>query len=183
MKIYTRTGDSGETGLFGGRRLPKDAPRIEAGGAVDELNAAVGLVRTHSLPHDVDLLLQRVQNELFDLGSEIASPEQPERRGPSITPEHVRAVEADIDCLETGLEPLAQFILPAGCRAAAELHLARAICRRAERRLVATIRHDQEETSQLPLAYLNRLSDLLFVLARRANADAGQPDVPWKKPD
>ena len=169
--------------LAGGGRLAKDAPRIETCGAIDELNALLGLVRAGPLPHDVDLLLERIQHELFHLGSEIASPEPPGQRGRSIAPKHVRAMEADIDRLETGLEPLSQFILPAGSRTAAELHLARTVCRRAERRLVAAIRQDQEKISPTPLAYLNRLSDLLFVLARRVNAEAGLPDVPWKKPD
>jgi len=179
MKIYTRTGDSGETDLVGGERLAKDAPRIETCGAVDELNALLGLVRAGPLPRGVDVLLERIQHELFELGSEIASPDQ---QGRSIAPEHVRAMEADIDRLETGLERLAEFILPAGARASAELHLARTVCRRAERRLVAAIREDQERISQTPLTYLNRLGDLLFVLARRVNSEAGQRDVPWKKP-
>jgi cob(I)alamin adenosyltransferase len=183
MKIYTRTGDSGETDLFGGGRLAKDAPRIETCGAVDELNALLGLVRAGPLPHDVDLLLERIQNELFELGSEIASPEREDQRDCSIASEHVLPMEADIDRLATGLEPLSQFILPAGVRAAAELHLARTVCRRAERRLVAAFRQDQEKISQMPLVYLIRLSDLLFVLARRVNSEAGHPDVLWKKPD
>lgn len=180
MKIYTRTGDSGETHLVGGGRLPKNAPRIETCGAVDELNALLGVVRAEPLPQDVDVLLERIQHELFELGSEIASPGQ---QGRSIAPEHVRAMEADIDRVEASLERLSEFILPAGCRAAAELHLARTVCRRAERRLVGAMRQERETISQTPVTYLNRLGDLLFVLARRVNSEAGQRDIPWKKPE
>jgi cob(I)alamin adenosyltransferase len=176
MTIYTRTGDSGDTDLFGGGREPKNGPRIETCGAVDELNAALGLVRAEAPAEEVDRLLGRIQNELFELGSEIACPQHPEH---PVTPEHVRRLEAEIDRLEAGLAPLSRFILPTGSRAGAGLHLARTVCRRAERRLVAAISQAPETISPAPLAYLNRLSDLLFVLARHVNAQSGQADVPW----
>ena len=183
MKIYTGTGDSGETDLFGEGRLAKDAPRVETYGTVDELNAVLGLARAETLPEAIDGLLERVQHELFQVGSELATPE-PERYGTrTIAADHVRALEAHIDRLQTELAPLEQFILPAGSRAGAALHLARTVCRRAERRLVAAIRQSDEEISSVLLAYLNRLGDLLFVLARRVNAEAGRTDVPRQKPD
>ena len=181
MKIYTRTGDSGETGLGGGRRVPKDAPRIEALGAIDELNAAVGLVRANEPGDDVDRLLERIQHELFELSTELAAPEPAARRGHGLEPSHVASLEADIDRFEAGLAPQRQFILPTGSRAAAGLHQARAVCRRAERRLVATMRQGAEGISPVVGAYLNRLGDLLFVLARHANARSGVRDVPWPR--
>lgn len=188
MKIYTKTGDTGETGVFGGPRVPKDHPRIEAYGTVDELNAVLGLARCEKLPGDVDDLLQRLQNELFDVGAELATP-QPESKGiPLTTAEHVAALEAAIDHYEAGLSPLKQFILPGGTRAAALLHLARTVCRRAERRLVTLARELEQASADLNepispqlIVYLNRLSDLLFVLARTANAEAKEPDVAWRK--
>lgn len=181
MKIYTRTGDSGETGLFGGGRVGKDAPRIETCGTVDELNAVLGLVRAEQIPDEIDHVLKRLQNELFEVGTQLATPNPVARRARTIGPGHVEAVETDIDRFQAGLEPQKQFILPTGNRAGATLHLARAVCRRAERRLVTTIRQSEEQISPVMLAYLNRLGDLLFVLARRVNAEAGQPDVPWQK--
>lgn len=182
MTIYTRTGDSGETGLFGGRRVGKDSLRVETYGTIDELNAVLGLVRAEPLPEHVDRVLERLQHELFQVGAELAAPDPSAGAAPTISPRHVEAVEAEIDRVEAELEPLAQFILPAGTRGAAGLHLARAVCRRAERRLVAAIHDSQEPISPVLVAYLNRLSDLLFVLARRVNAAAGQPDVVWQKP-
>lgn len=183
MKIYTRTGDSGETGLFGGARVGKDTPRIETCGTVDELNAVLGLVRAEQIPDEIDRVLERLQNELFVVGTELATHRPAARRAHAIGPGHVEAVEADIDRLQVGLEPHRQFILPTGNRAGAGLHLARAVCRRAERRLVAMIRRAAEQVSPVMLAYLNRLGDLLFVLARHVNAEAGHPDVPWQKRD
>jgi cob(I)alamin adenosyltransferase len=182
MKIYTRTGDSGDTGLWGGPRVGKDTPRIEAYGAIDELSAALGLVRAEGLPEAADRLLERVQHELFEVGAELATRDPVARGTRTIGPGHVQAIEAEIDRYESGLEPLKTFILPAGSRAAAGLYLARAVCRRAERRLVTAMRQSGEQISSVLLAYLNRLGDLLFVLARFVNARAGRADVPWQKP-
>jgi cob(I)alamin adenosyltransferase len=182
MTIYTRTGDSGETGLLGGRRVAKDAPRIETYGTIDELNALLGLARAEPLPRDVDDVLARLQRELFQVGAEVSSPDPAAQHTRSIGPSHVRAIEGDIDRLESALSPLEHFIVPTGTRAAAALHVARAVCRRAERRLVAAIARSDEEIAPVLSAYLNRLSDLLFVLARSVNAQAGQPEVLWQKP-
>ena len=166
MKIYTRTGDLGETGLCGGPRVGKDMARIEALGTVDELNAVLGTVRAEALQDEVDRVLERIQRELLDLGAELASPDPVERGTRKIERSHVSALEAEVDRFPESLQPLAEFILPGGNRAAALMHLARTVCRRAERRLVTLVRHSQEEISLSLLAYLNRLSDLLFVLAR-----------------
>jgi len=179
MKIYTKTGDSGETGLLGGTRVRKDAVRIAAYGTVDELNTVLGVVRAESLPDELDAVLRRIQNELFELGAQLATPQPGEPRATGITEAEIRWQEETIDRLESRLEPLHQFILPAGCRSAALLHLARCTCRRAEREVVTLA--SQEPLSPHLVPYLNRLSDLLFVLARRANALAGVADVPWEK--
>ena len=179
MKIYTRTGDQGETGLFGGPRVRKDAGRIEAYGTVDELNAALGLARAAAPPPQVDAILGRIQNELFVLGAELASPQPGHAAVPTTQPAHVSALAAEIDRLQEALPPLKEFILPGGTSAAAHLHLARTVCRRAERRVVALAA--AEPVSPTVVQYLNRLSDLLFVLARSANHAAGQPDQPWQQ--
>lgn len=181
MKIYTRTGDSGETGLLGGPRVAKDAARIEAYGTVDELNAAVGLARAEGLPAPMDAILARVQHELFTAGAELARAKPAAASDPAIAQADVRRLEADIDELEGGLAPLGQFILPGGTRAAAALHLARTVCRRAERRVVSLAKVAGQEVSGTLVAYLNRLGDLLFVLARAANAAAGREDEPWSR--
>jgi cob(I)alamin adenosyltransferase len=181
LKIYTKTGDSGETGLFGGPRVRKDSPRIEAYGTVDELNAMLGVARAEPLAPDIDHLLARVQSELFEVGAELATPD-PQRHGTSLVgPRQISALEAAIDHFEATLAPLKQFILPGGTRGAAALHVARTVCRRAERRLVALVHAPNETISNDIVVYLNRLGDLLFVLARTANAASGQADVPWKK--
>ncbi len=180
MKIYTRTGDLGETGLFGGPRLGKDAARIETYGTVDELNAVLGLVRAEPLATEILELLARIQAELFEVGAELATVDPVAKRTRTIGPPHVKALEAEIDRWEPTLPPLRNFILPAGVRPAALLHLARAVCRRAERRLVRLVRSSQEPISLVLLSYLNRLGDLLFVLARVANQKAGVVDVPWQ---
>ena len=182
MAIYTRTGDLGETGLFAGPRVGKDMPRVEAYGAIDELNCVIGLARTEPLGEAIQPTLERVQNELFQMGAELATPDPAARGTRWIGREHVRVLEAEIDRFDADNAPLAGFVLPGGTRAAAFLHLARTVCRRAERRLVALVRHSEEPISLPLLAYLNRLGDLLFVLARVANAQAGRPDTPWRKP-
>ena len=179
MKIYTKTGDQGDTGLFGGPRVRKDHLRIEAYGSVDELNAVLGLVRSEIPPEEIDSLLKSIQNSLFNLGAELASPD-PARTGVAVVgPAQVQTLERAIDLFEGRLPPLKNFILPGGCRAAAQMHLARTVCRRAERRLVALAA--AESISGELIVYLNRLSDLLFVLARELNRASGQGDVPWKK--
>jgi len=181
MTIYTRAGDSGETGLCGGRRVTKDLPRLEACGTIDELNSVLGLARAEPLSEGVEGVLGRIQTELFEVGAELAAPDADAHGDRSVVAKHVRAIEADIDRLEATLTPLEHFILPAGTRAAATLHVARAVCRRAERRLVAAIRQSHEEISPGLVAYLNRLGDLLFVLTRTVNAQAGRPEVVWQK--
>jgi cob(I)alamin adenosyltransferase len=178
LKIYTKTGDDGTTGLFGGPRVAKDDPRIEAYGTVDELNAVVGMVRATKVEADLDRLLERIQNELFDVGAELASPD-PSRSGTRVIgPAHIGALETAIDQHDAGLEPLKQFILPGGTQAAALLHLGRTVCRRAERTVVS-LAAKQHVAHEL-IVYLNRLSDLLFVLARWTNHAAGQTDVLWR---
>jgi cob(I)alamin adenosyltransferase len=181
MKIYTKTGDDGTTGLYGGGRVRKDDARVEAYGAVDELNAAIGLARAHQPPAEIDELLARSQNELFDLGAELASLQPAAQRLAVIGQSEILAVEREIDRFDGALPPLKNFILPGGTRAAAALHLARTVCRRAERRLITVAVAPNENISAHAIVYLNRLGDLLFVLARAANAAAGQADVEWKK--
>ena len=179
MKIYTKTGDQGETGLFGGPRVRKDHLRIEAYGAVDELNAVLGVVRSESPPAEIDELLAKIQNTLFDLGAELASPDPAKMGVAMIGPARAEALERAIDRYEANLPPLKTFILPGGCRAAAGMHLARTVCRRAERRLISLAA--AETISGEVVVYLNRLSDLLFVLARELNRLSGQGDVAWQK--
>jgi len=184
MKIYTKTGDTGLTGLIGGVRVAKDALRVEAYGALDELNACLGLVVT-ALPDDASELrtvLTGLQSELFDLGAELAT--SPQHKGGKLvssiaitTSAQVEALERAIDHYESAVSPLQNFILPGGSLAAAHLHLARTVARRAERRAITLAAH--ESLNPEVLRYLNRLSDLLFVLARSANLLAGIADVPW----
>jgi cob(I)alamin adenosyltransferase len=182
MKIYTKTGDAGETGLFAGARVRKDDVRIEAYGTVDELNAALGVVRSEPLPPEIDQTLERVQSELFSVGAELATP-QPEKHGLALIDEpHIALLERAIDNLEAGLPPLRNFILPGGSRTGALLHVARGICRRAERRVVALAHAPDCEVSLRIIRYLNRLGDYLFVAARFASVDAGAAEIPWQKP-
>jgi cob(I)alamin adenosyltransferase len=175
-RIYTRTGDSGETGLGDGSRVSKDAPRIEALGCVDELNSQIGLLLTEPLAQDVHACLLRIQNELFDLGGELSIP------GHRLLTEHqIEGLEAHLERYNATLPPLKEFILPGGSRAGALAHLARTICRRAERALVRL--KQEREPPELAIRYLNRLSDLLFVLARVLNRSAGQADILWQRSD
>jgi cob(I)alamin adenosyltransferase len=179
VKIYTRTGDRGRTGLFRGPRVGKDHRLIEAYGAVDELNAILGLARTESLPAELDAALARIQSELFRVGADLATPVT-ERSRPGETrvgPGAATRLEREIDAAEAELPALANFILPRGCRASAVLHQARTVCRRAERRTAAAKRGGR--VSPEVLVYLNRLSDWLFVMARLANRRAGIPDTTW----
>jgi len=182
MKIYTKTGDHGDTGLFGGPRVRKDAPRIEAYGAIDELNSVLGMARSQGTTGPLDALLQRIQNELFALGAQLATPDPAAHHTAFVGPAQITALEQAIDTFEASLPPLTQFILPGGVPVAATLHLARTVCRRAERRLVSLMHQSSEPISDALLIYLNRLSDLLFVLARATNFAAGSSDVAWEKP-
>ena len=183
-KIYTRTGDAGDTGLSTGERVKKFDARVSAYGEVDETNACIGLVRLHTADDAVlDPILERIQNELFDLGADLATPERPGKplgwEALRITGPQVEHLERDIDRLNEALSPLNSFVLPAGTAAATTLHLARTVCRRAERMAVRLADDPGEAVSAEALKYLNRLSDLLFVMARHANAkDAG--DVLWR---
>ena len=182
MKIYTRTGDTGSTGLFGGPRVAKDDDRIEAYGTVDELNAAIGTARSAGLGDVVDGQLELVQHELFSIGAELATPDPDDHGMRVISNAHIERMERWIDEHEGGLSPLKQFILPAGVSGATHLHLARAICRRAERRVVTLVRRHETSVSEELIIYLNRLSDLLFVLTRVANHTKGVEDAPWVNP-
>ena len=178
MKIYTKTGDQGDTGLFGGGRVRKDAPRIEAYGTVDELNALLGVARAAELPPDVDATLHEIQGELFAIGAELATTD-PGDHGTQLTgATEIERLEAAIDSYEAGLPPLTHFILPGGTPGAAQLHFARTVCRRAERCLVSLMDGD-ETISTYVLIYLNRLSDLLFVLARAVSHKAGAEETKW----
>ena len=182
MKLYTRKGDDGKTHLSSGPRVSKDDPHIEACGTVDELNAQLGLVRCESLPQDIDQLLRRVQHELFCLGADLAKSSAITSQERRITAEHVQQLESDIDTLDARVPPLTEFILPGGVRSAALGHVARTICRRAERRVVRLEATLSECPHQSPaLEYLNRLGDLLFVLPRALNAHAQVPDECWQK--
>jgi cob(I)alamin adenosyltransferase len=173
-KIYTRTGDDGTTGLADGSRLSKDAARIDAMGDIDELNSVMGLLLTEPLPEPLAAMLSPIQHDLFDMGGELSLP------GHTLIAEaHVVRLEGDLETLNATLAPLKDFILPGGSRAAATAHVARTVCRRAERKLVTLAQ--AESISPLLLHYLNRLSDLLFVCARVLNREAGGSDVLWEQ--
>lgn len=179
MKIYTRTGDSGETGLFDGRRVPKSDLRVDAYGEIDELNAAIGLVLAEGLDADMSDMLRAVQRSLFAIGGRLADPAKRIADRVTkvvLTSGETESLERWIDQLETELPQLRRFILPGGSRAGALLHLARTVCRRAERRMVL-LGPDAFEPELL--AYVNRLSDFLFVAARAANRRAGIPEIEW----
>jgi cob(I)alamin adenosyltransferase len=186
-KIYTRTGDDGTTALGTGRRIPKDSLRIAAYGTVDETNAAVGMARAHLTTSDaaLDAVLKSIQNDLFDLGADLCVPdsdaERQEKTGRAplrIKAAQVSRLEAEIDRLNGELQPLRSFVLPGGTAAAAALHVARTVCRRAERCVVELARLPDEPVSQPALHYLNRLSDFLFVASRYVNG-RGADDVLW----
>ena len=182
MKIYTRTGDSGTTGLFGGDRVSKAHPRIEAYGTVDETNAQLGLARAllrgAAGAEALDPVLHELQCDLFVLGADLSTPAGARPVVPRITAAHAERLEALIDRFEADLPPLRSFILPAGSPAAAAMHVARTVCRRAERQVVDAT--PAEALNEHATVYLNRLSDLFFVLSRWINHRAGQPDVPWR---
>jgi len=179
MKIYTKTGDAGDTGLFGGPRVSKDDARVEAYGEVDELNAALGAARARGLDAEIDRLLEAVQEQLFTVGAELATPPGAKAHSavPPISPDWIGALETAIDRFQEELPPLRHFILPGGSRPGADLHLARAVCRRAERRVVAL--HRREPVAPEVLSLLNRLSDFLFVAARLANHRTRTAEVAW----
>lgn len=180
MRIYTRTGDGGETGLFGGRRVSKDSLRVEAYGSIDELNAVIGVVRALKCGREVDAALEGIQRDLFTLGADLATPLDAEGADkiPRIRDEDAARLEREIDSVQEKLPELTSFILPGGSPAGAHLHFARSVCRRAERRVISLSRVERINTPIIP--YLNRLSDLLFVLARHANKISGEGEVLWK---
>jgi cob(I)alamin adenosyltransferase len=187
-RVYTRTGDRGETSLVGGKRVPKDATRIEAYGTIDELNAVVGLARAFNAERAgqgeahrwLDEVLRRLQNQLFDLGSELATPEDAVYEGMyRIGETDVRELEALIDRCQKDLAPLKSFVLPGGGRVGAFLHQARTVCRRAEREILRLSR--VEPIGEWPLKYANRLSDLLFVLSRWVARRLGEPEYLWER--
>lgn len=186
-RVYTRTGDQGDTALVGGKRVPKDAARIEAYGTLDELNSVVGIARAFNqdtrptaVRDKVEAILRRLQNDLFDLGSELATP--PEAAYDEmfrVSAQEVTALESLVDELQKDLEPLNSFVLPGGGKVGAFLHQARTVCRRAERLVLRLSR--EEDIGPWPLRYLNRLSDLLFVLARWVAKQGGEPEFLWER--
>jgi cob(I)alamin adenosyltransferase len=180
MKIYTRTGDAGETSLFTGGRVSKGDTRVEAYGTVDELNSVIGLARAHGLPDQAENWLETVQNDLFALGADLATPLDAKTDWlVRVEPSAVERLERWIDQMDAELPPLKNFILPGGTPAAATLHIARTVCRRAERITVALA--DEQPISPPALAYLNRLSDMLFTLARWVNLKAGESETKWAR--
>lgn len=179
MKIYTRQGDDGQTSQLGDARVPKDHPRIEACGTVDELCASLAMAEHSGLCPAAKEIVRRVQNELFSLGAQLSHPAGTPARGIGVSDSQIASFEDDIDRLDEQLPPLTQFILPSGSRGAAALHLARAVGRRAERRVVAL--RQSSAAPEIAIRYLNRLSDLLFVLARYQCAKDGADDVPWRQ--
>ena len=181
-KIYTRTGDDGTTALGTGERVAKYDLRVEAYGTIDETNAVIGLARLHTRETDpeLDTMLERIQNDLFDLGADLCFPEEMKNGTPSlrVSDAQVARLEAEIDQMNSSLKPLRSFVLPGGTAAASFLHLARTVSRRAERLIVALALRPDEPVSELAVRYVNRLSDFLFVAARHAN-DKGACDVTW----
>lgn len=180
MKIYTKNGDDGRTGLLGPGRVSKSDPRIEAYGMVDELNALIGVALAGDSEADPDGWLARIQEDLFCVGAALADPNPEGKFHNTMRREHIERLETGIDAMEEGLPQLTEFILPGGTPAAARIHLARTVCRRAERAVVRLAQIPSEHVPDGLLIYLNRLSDFLFVLARDVNARAGVAEVPWK---
>ena len=180
MKIYTRQGDDGTTGLFGAARVRKDSIRVSAYGDVDELNAILGMSRAENTDPEIGRILERVQSELFTLGAQLATPsvDDAPKNIPAITEEHIARMEKEIDRFDAEIPPLRSFVLPAGSRAAASLHMARTVCRRAERSVVTLASSDP--VPALAITHLNRLSDLLFTLARLANHRAKVEETKWE---
>jgi cob(I)alamin adenosyltransferase len=183
LKIYTRTGDAGDTGLFGGGRVPKNHPRVEAYGDVDELNAAIGFARSIEQMPRIDEVLVPIQRDLFAIGALLATPDREKMRQhlekARVDEERIGQLEHAIDECDRELEPLRSFIVPGGTPKAAALHVARTVCRRAERRVVSLGESGVDEMPPVVVIYLNRLSDLLFTLARVANRRAGAGEVTW----
>ena len=178
MKIYTKTGDKGETSLFGGKRMPKDSLRIEAYGTVDEVNSIIGVCRSLNTAKEIDQIFQELQNDLFVLGADLATPiSSSSKESRRIQPTDVSRLERHIDVIEPHLTPLNAFILPGGNRTASMVHFARTVCRRAERLVVQLSR--EENIGDQPVIYLNRLSDLLFVMARWINALSNTGETQW----
>ena len=181
MKIYTKTGDKGETGLFGGERVSKDSPRIRAYGTIDELNSFIGLAITEVKDDSVKLLLHDIQNKLFIIGSDLATPDNDKTKKLDVfrTPvEYYQSLETSIDNYESKLGPLKNFILPGGSKSASLLHVCRTITRRAERELIAL--NSTVNIGENIIIFINRLSDLFFVLSRYENMISGIPDTIWK---
>ncbi len=179
MKIYTKTGDTGETGLYSGTRVPKDARRVEVCGTVDELNACIGFVKSQIQDEEINAILHRIQNELFDIGADLATLEaHPKAVGLRIPPTLTTELERNIDRFHDQLPPLKNFILPGGSAGGAAIHFARTVARRAERCVVSLAK--AEPVNPEVLIYMNRLSDLLFVLARLVNHRSGEPEPLWE---
>lgn len=178
MKIYTKTGDDGTTGLIGNKRVKKSNPRIASYGVVDELNASIGIVLSSKLGKDIRVFLTKIQNDLFVVGADLANPDL-KNKSNRVTSEMITYLEKEIDRLEEKLDPITYFILPGGDLIASQIHLARAICRRAETNMVSL--SEVETINNLCLIYMNRLSDLLFVVARTINKRKKISDVAWKK--
>ncbi len=177
MKIYTKTGDDGTTGLFGGNRVSKDNTRIEAYGTVDELNSNIGYLKSTFRNAEFDAFLENIQSKLFTIGSQLATPDKSKLSVKPINNEDINRIEEEIDSLNTQIEPLRNFILPGGCASSAYCQIVRTVCRRAERRVVTL--HQQTEVDYEIMHFLNRLSDYFFVLARVLNKQEGRDDVAW----
>jgi len=180
MKIYTKTGDKGETGLYGGERVRKDSLRVEAYGTVDELNSFLSVAKTHMSAHETASMITDIQKDLFTLGADIATPARSQTacRVPRISTTHIKNLETLIDRVQGTLSPQTHFYLPGGCPASSSLETARSVCRRAERRLWSVAK--KEDVNPDALVYLNRLSDLLYVLARQANKHQGIIEIQWE---